>query len=109
MNDLLILPVVFAYISALWQTITGISQAVRIAARRANNPTPDPDTGLVEGLKVHVHSYGGYVIFGFMIARLLGSLSLLYLSLVAPQQHCQHTPVYKFCVKPVVMTFVSIP
>ena len=107
-NDLLILPVVFAYVSALWQTVAGISQAVRIAARRANNPTPDPNIGLVEGLRVHVRSYGGYVVYGFMMARLVGSLSLLYLSLAAPQQHCQHTPVYNFCVQPTAMTFVSI-
>ncbi|KDR83052.1 hypothetical protein GALMADRAFT_57306 [Galerina marginata CBS 339.88] len=32
----------------------------------------------------HVSSYGGYTIFGYMTARLIGSLTLLYLSTITP-------------------------
>ena len=52
------------------------------------------------------HSYGGLIIFGFMLARLAGTSGLLYISIVMPQQHC--IPMYNFYIQPMVITFASI-
>lgn len=108
-QDSLVLPVVFVYVSALWGTVVGVLQAVRLIARRSsNNQAPVAEFGLAERFKTYVRSYGGCTIFGFMLARLVGTSGLLYISIVAPQQHCMHTSVYNFCVRPMVITFVSI-
>jgi len=41
---------------------------------------------LSAGLKAHTRSFGGYTIYGFMLARLLGSVALFYLSTITLRQ-----------------------
>ena len=44
-----------------------------------------PD-GLSARLKAHTRIFGGYAIYGFMLARLLGSAALFYLSMITLRQ-----------------------
>ena len=42
--------------------------------------------GLSARLKAHTRIFGGYTIYGFMLARLLGSVALFYLSTITLRQ-----------------------
>ena len=42
--------------------------------------------GLSARFKAHICSFGGYTIYGFMLARLLGSVALFYLSTITLRQ-----------------------
>ena len=42
--------------------------------------------GLSTRLKAHTRIFGGYMIYGFMLARLFGSMALFYLSMITLRQ-----------------------
>ncbi|KDR83044.1 hypothetical protein GALMADRAFT_134555 [Galerina marginata CBS 339.88] len=76
-----------------------VSTHVALAASNALTTTQTIDAeergpvGLGQKLKSHVHYYGGYTIFGFMVARLAGSVALLYLS-VTTIHGCASNPAW---------------
>ncbi|KDR74315.1 hypothetical protein GALMADRAFT_250126 [Galerina marginata CBS 339.88] len=87
--DTRVIPFAVACLTLAFQAMHAIVVGLRFFRKPKHDDISlvDPTThcepsGLAQRLKDHVRSYGGYVIFGFMVARLAGSVVLLYLSTV---------------------------
>lgn len=106
-SDTHILLVAYVYISFLWQIAAGLLHALHLYTARTstNDQAPGRVMGLRTRFEAHIRSYGGYVIFGFMVARLVGSLSLLYLSAITTGRSCQSIALG---FESLVITFVSV-
>ncbi|KAF8953252.1 multidrug resistance-associated ABC transporter [Flammula alnicola] len=99
-DDIRFIPLAFAYLSICLLLLHVL--VLRVAFRRrtlvGHQPVEDSDvfdlddtrqiSGFKEKIKAHIQYYGGYTIFGFMVARLAGSVALLQLSR-ATLQKCE--------------------
>ncbi|KAF8876201.1 hypothetical protein CPB84DRAFT_1853019 [Gymnopilus junonius] len=111
--DSRVLPLLFTYVSFVWQLTIGISQLLHEYAR---SPTAGEETAsdlsFWGKFKVHARSYGGYTIYGFMVMRFFGALSLVYLSAITPIEGCELLNLSLFwgiCVEDCLpYTFVSV-
>ncbi|KDR83065.1 hypothetical protein GALMADRAFT_238871 [Galerina marginata CBS 339.88] len=88
--DSRLIPLGFVLISFGWLIFGSILQVFR-----ARSATYNPSTqaiGIRAKFTTHVSSYGGYAIFGYMVARFIGALTLLYLSITTPIRGCETIP-----------------
>ena len=87
-NDIRAIPLVVAAISLALIFVHVLFCGIRSCinpAKAERGASQDRDTHpqpLSEQLKAHIRFFGGYTIFGFMLARLVGSMTLFYLSTV---------------------------
>ncbi|KAF9476113.1 multidrug resistance-associated ABC transporter [Pholiota conissans] len=97
LNDVRSIPLIVVAASfglqAIFLTVHGVKVAV---GRRkcssieceSNVEIQPPNVGLLKKLQEHIAYYGGCTIIGFMLARLIGSAILLYLSWRTLQKTC---------------------
>lgn len=113
-SDQVLLPLAAVCLSVLWQLAFLVPRAFGLKSTTDSLQTNDywrplaQDSNWTQKMKAHIRGYGGYTIFLFKVARLVGNMVLLYLTLLTPLlEHCQ--PVYplQFCAQALTITFVS--
>ncbi|KAF5317788.1 hypothetical protein D9619_012656 [Psilocybe cf. subviscida] len=82
-SDIRVVPLGVAGITAALLVLQALVAAVQSLRRRRNAPIPiDNDDRAAGGIRAHMKHFGSYTIFGFMVARVLGTTVLLGLSRV---------------------------
>ncbi|KAF5317797.1 hypothetical protein D9619_012673 [Psilocybe cf. subviscida] len=84
-NDIRVVPLGVAGVTAVLLVLQALVASIQRLRRRRNAPI-DNDGREAGGIRAHMKHFGSYTIFGFMIARVLGTTVLLGLSRVTLAQ-----------------------
>jgi len=93
-NDIRAIPLAVAAVSLVLLSLHVLYRGVYHYLNRKTEEDGGEDVGpgetspegLSARLKAHTRIFGGYTIYGFMLARLLGSVALFYLSTITLRQ-----------------------
>ncbi|KDR83115.1 hypothetical protein GALMADRAFT_238938 [Galerina marginata CBS 339.88] len=99
--DLRVIPLALSGFFLCFQTVLFLVNRLTRYGKRHINEDANASTqisvteggrrGFLAILRGCIHAYGGPTIFGFMVARLAGTVALLYLSTTTPVQDCEVT------------------